>query len=91
MGSKLSAQNLATRAYTQSCVGCHFGTRNVGQGVKFPNSLELFQHVSEDRTEIGDDGLRFKISPAMRDVFIPRRIEILKQFLTSGAAPVHSN
>jgi len=91
IGSTLTPADVVARAYTQSCVGCHFSSRNVGDSVIFPRSIEPFQHVSEQFIEQGEAGPRFAISPAMRDVFIPHRMEILRRFLASGTAPVHSN
>jgi hypothetical protein len=91
IGSTLTPRDIVARAYTQSCVGCHFSSRSVGESVVFPRSIEPFQHVSEQFVETGEAGPRFSISPAMRDVFIPHRMEILRRFLTSDIPPVHSN
>ena len=41
--------------------------------------------------ERGGTATKFAISPAMKNVFIPHRMKILKDFLLSGKAPVHSN
>ncbi|HEX8169376.1 MAG TPA: hypothetical protein VF824_02415 [Thermoanaerobaculia bacterium] len=90
-GSTLSAQQVVARAETMGCVGCHFLSGDVGEGVRFPPPLQDQQHVSEKQfTFIGQDK-QFAISPAMRDVFIPHRMQILRDFLVSGKAPVHSN
>jgi hypothetical protein len=91
IGSTLTPRDIVARAYTQSCVGCHFSSRSVGESVVFPRSIEPFQHVSEQFVEQGEAGPRFSISPAMRDVFIPHRMEILRRFLASDMPPVHSN
>lgn len=91
VGSTLSTTEVITRAETLNCVGCHFIAGNVGEGVVFPQSVDQFQHVSERHIENGEAGPRYAISPAMRDVFIPHRMEILRRFLTSGAPPVHAN
>jgi hypothetical protein len=47
-------------------------------------------HVADNSPEAGELGLRFLISPAVRDVFIPHRMKILIDFLNSGKAAVHS-
>ena len=91
VGSTLTPADVITRAETQSCVGCHFLFGSVGDSISFPRALGTFEHVSEKLVENGEAGPRFAISPAMQNVFIPHRMEILRRFLTNGAAPVHSN
>ncbi|HVR44380.1 MAG TPA: hypothetical protein VMS56_13160 [Thermoanaerobaculia bacterium] len=91
IGSPLKPLDLVSRAETQTCVGCHFVAGPIGAGEVFPRSLFGFEHLSEIIREPGEAGPRFSISPAMRDVFIPHRMEILRQFLSAGTAPVHSN
>jgi len=90
-GSRLSPLDIVTRAQRLSCAGCHFFRGNVqGQG----NSVlgvEFYQHISESFTEPGEAGPRFVISRTMREEFIPHRMDILRAFLNSGNAPVHSN
>jgi len=46
----------------------------------WPSSLG-FTHVSEQATEVVDGVTRFVISPAMQNVFVPRRQQILEEFL----------
>ena len=65
-GSTLSTTEVITRAETLNCVGCHFISGNVGEGIAFPLQIDAFQHVSERFTEKGEVGLRFSISPARR-------------------------
>lgn len=91
IGSPLSPTDITLRAETQNCVGCHFLGGSVGGGVDFPRAIEGLQQVSDNFLETGEGGLRYTISPAMRDVFIPHRIKILRDFLMRGAPPVHSN
>ena len=88
IGSTLTPFDIVVRAETQSCIGCHFLGTPVGEGVEFPEAISNQQHVTEDGAERAD---RFTISPAMRDVFVPHRMKILKDFLLTGKAPVHSN
>jgi hypothetical protein len=91
INSTLTPRDIVIRSETQGCVICHAGAGQIGAGLRFPNSLEFQQHVDETLTEPGDGGRRFMISPAMQEVFIPHRMDILREFLRSGAAPVHSN
>ncbi|HWS73013.1 MAG TPA: hypothetical protein VN605_12910, partial [Thermoanaerobaculia bacterium] len=90
-GSPIAPMDVITRAETQGCVICHAGAGQIGGGLHFPNALTFQQHVDEAFVEPGQGGSRFTISPAMAEVFIPHRMEILRRFLESGAAPVHSN
>lgn len=87
-GSTLTPFDTIVRAETLTCIGCHFLGTPVGEGVEFPAAIENSQHVTEDGMERAD---KFAISPAMRDMFVPHRMQILKDFLVSGKAPVHSN
>ncbi|MEA2491211.1 MAG: hypothetical protein QOH21_3003 [Acidobacteriota bacterium] len=86
-GSALVPEKIIMRAETQNCVGCHSIRGDVGDGVTFPPSLGNNQHVSDIEVAAG----RFGISRAMEEVFIPHRMQILREFLQSGKAPVHSN
>jgi len=90
-GSRLSPLEIVTRAQHLSCAGCHFFRGNVeGQGDSFLG-VEFYQHISESFTEPGEAGPRFVISRTMQEDFIPHRMEILRSFLISGNAAVHSN
>ncbi len=91
IGSTLKPDDIVMRAETQSCVGCHSMFGPVGDSVTFPRGIDTLEHVAARFTENGEAGPRFSISPAMRDVFIPHRIDILQRFLASGTPPVHSN
>lgn len=71
----LDAIDIATRATTQSCAGCHqlsVGAPLGGGSPDWPNTLG-FVHVAEDST----------LSPALRCVFLPFRKGILDGFSTS--------
>ena len=90
-GSNLSPLEIVTRANQLACTGCHFFRGNVGEGNgSAPIAVEFYQQISESFIEAGEAGPRFAISRTMRDVFIPHRMEILRNFLISGTPPVHS-
>ncbi|HYS56412.1 MAG TPA: hypothetical protein VER58_21850 [Thermoanaerobaculia bacterium] len=92
IGSTLLPEQIVNRAETQSCVGCHVLSGPVGENVIFPRSIDGLQQVTEDRLENGEGGpnSHYQISPAMAEVFIPHRMKILADFLTTGKAPEHS-
>jgi hypothetical protein len=83
IGSSLTANQIVLRAQALSCAGCHALNNNVevGGGLIWPTSLG-FTHVSEREIEEADGVTRFKISPALVDVFLPKRQQILEDFLT---------
>lgn len=69
----LNVTNILDRATTQTCGGCHqFSnfTPNLGDGVTWRGSLG-FVHVDEASN----------LSPALNQVFLPRRQAVLKAFL----------
>ncbi|MCA9648279.1 MAG: hypothetical protein H6712_17340 [Myxococcales bacterium] len=86
-GSGLDAFDVARRAqFAGSCIGCHEHSADVslGGGLVAPPSLG-FVHVTEELTEpCGGGGDCFAISPALSDVFLPRRMEALQQALSEA-------
>jgi hypothetical protein len=71
----LDAEDIAVRATTQSCAGCHqlsVGAPLGGGAGSWPNTLG-FVHVAEDST----------LSPALRCVFLPFRKQVLDGFAGS--------
>jgi hypothetical protein len=90
IGSTLTPELLIRRAETQSCIGCHFFGSGVGDGLTFPKPIDDHQHITEDTLEPGEGGQRYLVSSAVRDVFVPHRMQILLDFLNSGKAPVKS-
>lgn len=90
ISSTLTPEDIVHRAETQNCVGCHFLSGPVGEGVSFPKSIDGIQHVTEDTKEPGEGGQRYLISDGMRDGFIPHRMQILIDYLNTGKAPVRS-
>jgi hypothetical protein len=83
LGSQLSPANIVERSLALSCAGCHQLSNNHSLGgglINWPSSLG-FVHVSEALTESGPDGIRSQISPALTNVFLPRRKAVLEAFL----------
>jgi hypothetical protein len=81
LGIPLTADNIATRATTQSCGGCHQLSNNdllggldpvTGLALRWPSSAG-FVHTLESGNR----------SPALNNVFLPKRKQILEQFLVS--------
>lgn len=83
-GTGLTPDNIADRArFAGSCIGCHEESLgdNLGGGVTAPFS-NGFVHVDEFSTEDCGDGTQcFLISPALRNVFLPRRQRALNDLL----------
>ena len=78
----LTVNNILDRATTQTCAGCHqLSTtpphNQLGDGIVWPQSLG-FVHVDESRN----------LSPALRDVFLPRRGAVLTSFLRGQCSGV---
>jgi len=86
-GSTLTPAQVANRArFASSCIGCHQQATNlnVGGGLTTPASLG-FVHVSEQGSESCGDGTTcFPISPALKTLFLPKRLAALKSFLDAG-------
>lgn len=85
IGSTLTPQNIVDRAQAMSCAGCHqlSNGKNLGGGLTWPSSFG-FVHVTEVNRESSADGLRFRISPALTNVFLPRRKAVLEAFLNGA-------
>ncbi|MCP3165376.1 hypothetical protein [Myxococcus qinghaiensis] len=88
IGSPLTPVNIVARAKALSCAGCHdlSNSNPLGGGLTWPNSLG-FTHVSE-LTEAGPEGTRFRISPALENVFLPHRKAVFEAYL-SRPRPCH--
>ena len=90
IGSPLKPLEMIYRAQSLNCFGCHStGVVNIQLGP--PPAFAFLQHVNEHFQEPGEAGRRYAISQTMREVFIPHRMEILRNFLASGAPPVRTN
>lgn len=93
IGSRLTPEQIVTRAEHQNCVGCHaFGRLDLGEGVQLVDSFNRFQVISEDELRDGEGGpsSRFGVMPVAEQQFIPNRMAILRDFLATGKAPGHS-
>jgi hypothetical protein len=82
IGSTLTPANIVARAQALSCAGCHqlSNGADLGGGLIWPASA-AFVHSTEFQ-ETGPDGARFRISPALTDVFLPNRSNIMRSFLS---------
>jgi hypothetical protein len=89
VGSSLTPTDLVYRAQTQNCYGCHAaGVAGIRLTLPpVPPPTAILQHISERFQEQGEAGQRYSISPAMRDQFLPHRMDVLRNFLTFGAPP----
>ena len=90
VGSNLTPEDIVARAETQTCAGCHFVPQSVGGGLIFPGAIDGTHIGPLARGEEGRQS-RWSVSGAMEKVFIPSRMQILREFLQSGKAPEHSN
>jgi hypothetical protein len=89
LGSSLSPIHLVRRSMTNSCAGCHQlnnsgPASDLGGGIAWPRSLG-FVHVSENQTNMINGSEHFAISPALEDVFIPRREAVFERYLDEVA------
>jgi hypothetical protein len=82
LGSTLTPAQIVQRSMAMSCAGCHqlSNGRNLGGGLVWPSSLQ-FVHVSEAAPENSPEGLRFRVSQALTNVFLPHRKAVLEAFL----------
>ncbi len=87
-GTGLTPENIAARAqFAGSCMGCHEEANGVdlGHGVTSPSSNGFVQ-VDEQFTEDCGDGTQcFAASPALTQVFLPRRMTALNDLLSLPA------
>jgi hypothetical protein len=86
IGSPLTPAQVVERSLALSCQGCHqlSNGKSLGGGLTWPSSLG-FVHVSEAQRDTAPDGTqRFLISPALNNVFLPRRKLVLEAFLNGA-------
>ncbi|MCG5056033.1 MAG: hypothetical protein KA712_24015 [Myxococcales bacterium] len=87
LGSPVTPLQVVRRAMTISCAGCHrlndaAPNNDLGNGLTWAPSLG-FVHVSEREFE-PDDPTRHRISDALKNVFLPKRLQVLETFLQHG-------
>ncbi|HEX7669999.1 MAG TPA: hypothetical protein VF395_10460 [Polyangiaceae bacterium] len=83
VGTGLTPEDIATRArFAGSCIGCHEEAAGVGlgRGVRSPVS-NGFVHVDEQNLETCGGAPCFTVSPALKQVFLPRRLTALNALL----------
>lgn len=88
VGTGLTPEDIATRArFSGSCIGCHEEATGVGlgHGVRSPVS-NGFVHVDEQNLETCGGAPCFTISPALKQVFLPRRLTALNALLGSAGS-----
>lgn len=94
IGSTLTPEQILTRATHENCIGCHGfnGAVNFGEGVTLVVGFGGLAMISEDILMDGEAGAktRYGIDPIIEKQFIPHRLQILSDFLSSGKPPVHS-
>lgn len=76
----ITPQQLVLRAEALSCQGCHShsSSADLGGGLYWPNALDG-THIGMD-TEPGVHGPRYVVSEAVRELFLPERARILREF-----------
>lgn len=84
LGTSLTPEDAANRAqFAGSCIGCHAEANGVflGDGLIAPRSND-FVHVTEFPTACeSEPGNCFIPSPALREFFLPSRLQVLGQLL----------
>jgi hypothetical protein len=91
LGSSLSPDDIVLRAQANSCAGCHRLNNNVyiGGGLTWPSALG-FVHVSERETETVAGVVRFRLSDALINAFLPRRKVLIEDFLNYRPLPANN-
>lgn len=76
--SSLTATDINNRVNALTCVGCHQGAagRDIGNELTFPLPAHPFVHASNI-----NDGLGFRLSPALNDVFLPHRQGVMSDYV----------
>lgn len=84
-GSSLTPDDIVARVQAQSCAGCHRLSNGaaLGGGIVWPNS-QGFTHVTERETEVVDEQVRFALSSALVDEFLPHRKDVLERYLANN-------
>ncbi len=82
LSSSLTVDDIVLRAQAMSCAGCHRLNRDVpiGDGLIWPADAG-FTHVNERVTETVNGVVRFPISNALDQEFLPHRKQVMEDFL----------
>jgi hypothetical protein len=91
--SGLTPQNVAARAqFAGSCIGCHEEANGVdlGRNVTSPFSNGFVQIDESSTEDCGDGTTCFRASPALEQVFLPRRQRALSELLAQSTSCVSS-
>jgi hypothetical protein len=92
LGSALTPDDVVARAQAMSCAGCHQLSSGapLGGGLTWPASLR-FTHVSERDADLetGSGEARYGISPALVDVLLPARKQLVEDYLNDVPRPSH--
>lgn len=85
LGSSLTPENVADRALTQSCAGCH----QLSNGDNLGGSLGPWSGTSLGFVHVNESGA---LSPGLTSTFLPHRQQVLRNFLcgTSGLSAQRS-
>ena len=91
LGSSLTPDEIVARAQALSCAGCHRLNNNVavGGGLTWPASTG-FTHADERATETVGEVTRFQISEALTTTFLPKRTQVLDDFINDKPLNVRS-
>lgn len=89
VGTGLTPEDVAARAqFSGSCIGCHQEANglSLGQGVIAPNSNGFVQVDEQFTEDCGDGSQCFAASPALKDVFLPRRLRAMGDLMSSAGS-----
>jgi hypothetical protein len=82
---RIDADQVVLRAQSQSCAGCHRLNDNVSLGPAGANLIWPrpigFVHVTEQQMETTQGGEAFMISHALKEFFLPHRLQLMADFL----------
>ena len=88
LGSSLTPEQIVLRAQSQSCAGCHRLNNSVYLGGDLTWTPSLgFTHVTERETEVVGGVVRYRLSDALINDLLPRRTQILQDFLSDTPRP----
>jgi hypothetical protein len=89
LGTGLTPEDIATRAqFAGSCIGCHQEANglSLGNGVIAPFSNSFVQVSEQFSEDCGDGTSCFGASPALKDVFLPRRLRAMSDLMAMSCS-----